>query len=73
MKEGKVRGIGWGRGVGGRWKGSNWAPQEKLPSKIPALLGLNNEDIEKNFVGVFSSGKINKLIDFDKIMKERWY
>ena len=31
----------------------------------------NNEELIKNFVGVFSSEKMDKLMDFQGLMKER--
>ena len=34
---------------------------------------INNEDINKNFLGVFPSDKINKFIMFEKIMPGKKY
>ena len=34
---------------------------------------LENDDLEDNFVGVFASVKINKYIDFSRMMKDRKY
>ena len=33
----------------------------------------NNSDLLQNFVGVFSSDKMNKFLDFKKIMKGKKY
>ena len=33
--------------------------------------GINNEDINENFFGVFPSDKINKFIRFEKMMPEK--
>lgn len=35
------------------------------------LKDLNNDVINKNFIGIFTSDKINTFIDFHKIMKGR--
>lgn len=35
------------------------------------LQNLKNDDINKNFIGVFPSEKINKFVSFHKIMKTR--
>ena len=34
---------------------------------------INNEDINKNFLGVFPSDKINKFIMFEKMMPGKKY